>query len=349
MYKIIGGDGQEYGPISDADIHQWITEGRLNGQSMAKAESDTTFRPLSTFPEFAVALGTPTPGHGAASSLVSEADWSNRDYELDIGGCLGRGWGLFKNNAGILLGTTALYFLIIIAVSIALGMVLNMMFLVVFSRDDLQSAPVKMGTDFLFRIISALAFGPLAGGIYYIFIRAIRGQMTGVGDLFAGFPKAFLQLFLGYLVFILLLGLCLAPYNYIEFSRMAPLLMQMQHGLPPDQMRPVLQQIWGIFVDSSPILLVCMIPAVYVLTSILFSLPLIIDRGMDFWPSIKWSWKMTHKHWFTVFGLVFITGLINLVGFCLCCCVGLLFTFAITTAAYMYAYETIFGGPGAKE
>ncbi len=348
MYKIIGGDGQEYGPISDADILQWIAEGRLNGQSLAKAESDTTFRPLSTFPEFAAALGITAPGQGASSSFVSEADWSNRDYQLDIGGCLSRGWELFKNNAGVLLGSTALYFVIIIAVSMALGLVLNMMLMAAFSKDAMQTAPFKIGFDFLFRAVSALAFGPLAGGIYYIFIRTIRGQVTGVGDLFAGFPKAFAQLFLGYLVFILLLGLCLAPYNFIEAARMAPLLVQMQQGLPPDQLRPVMMQLWGIFVDSMPILFVSMLPAIYILTSIQFSLPLIIDREMDFWSSIKWSWKMTHKHWFTVFGLVFIMGLINLVGFCLCC-VGLLFTFAITTAACMYAYETIFGAPEAKE
>jgi len=60
-YYIIGGDQKEYGPISTDEVRKWITEGRLNAQSQAKAESDAAFRPLSAFPEFAGALAAP-PG-----------------------------------------------------------------------------------------------------------------------------------------------------------------------------------------------------------------------------------------------------------------------------------------------
>jgi hypothetical protein len=62
MYFIIGGDGKQYGPISEADLHKWIAEGRLNGQSQARAESETEFRALSTFSEFASSLGIVPPG-----------------------------------------------------------------------------------------------------------------------------------------------------------------------------------------------------------------------------------------------------------------------------------------------
>ena len=57
MYVIIGGDGKEYGPVSGAELRQWVSEDRLNGRSLVKAESDAEFRPLSTFPEFADLLG----------------------------------------------------------------------------------------------------------------------------------------------------------------------------------------------------------------------------------------------------------------------------------------------------
>jgi hypothetical protein len=53
MYLIVGGDGKEYGPVSGADLRQWISEERLNARSLVKAESDAEFRLLSTFPEFA--------------------------------------------------------------------------------------------------------------------------------------------------------------------------------------------------------------------------------------------------------------------------------------------------------
>jgi len=52
-YFIIGGDGKEYGPVTDAELREWIAEDRLNAQSLAKAESDAEFRMLEKFPEFA--------------------------------------------------------------------------------------------------------------------------------------------------------------------------------------------------------------------------------------------------------------------------------------------------------
>ena len=56
-YIIIGGDGKEYGPVSEADLRQWITEGRLAASSLAKGEGDAEFRPLSKFPELAANFG----------------------------------------------------------------------------------------------------------------------------------------------------------------------------------------------------------------------------------------------------------------------------------------------------
>src|SRR5271156_911588 len=104
MYTIIGGDGQEYGPVSEADLRKWISEGRLNAQSLAKAEGQAEFRPLSTFPEFAGAFGVTTSAYGAPAPSSHPVDWGSRDYQLDIGGCISRGWNLVANNLGILFG-----------------------------------------------------------------------------------------------------------------------------------------------------------------------------------------------------------------------------------------------------
>ena len=64
-YTIIGGDGKEYGYVSGEDLRKWIAEGRLNAQSLVKAEGEAEFRPLSTFPEFF--------GGGPTSSAPSAA------------------------------------------------------------------------------------------------------------------------------------------------------------------------------------------------------------------------------------------------------------------------------------
>lgn len=60
MYKIVGGDSKEYGPVPKETIHEWITQGRANAQTMLSFEGGP-WRPLSSFPEFAEALQTATP------------------------------------------------------------------------------------------------------------------------------------------------------------------------------------------------------------------------------------------------------------------------------------------------
>lgn len=53
MYKIIGGDGHEYGPVSADDVRRWIAEGRANAQTRVLAEGSTEWQALGTLPEFA--------------------------------------------------------------------------------------------------------------------------------------------------------------------------------------------------------------------------------------------------------------------------------------------------------
>lgn len=53
MFKIIGADQKEYGPVSTAQIRQWITDGRLNGATMAQRVTGGEWQPLSAFEEFA--------------------------------------------------------------------------------------------------------------------------------------------------------------------------------------------------------------------------------------------------------------------------------------------------------
>lgn len=67
MYKIIGADGREYGPVTQDQLRQWITEGRANAQTKLQAEGSANWRPLSDCAEFHVSLGL----SGVAPPLVS--------------------------------------------------------------------------------------------------------------------------------------------------------------------------------------------------------------------------------------------------------------------------------------
>jgi len=77
-YTIIGADHKHYGSVSADSVRLWIGEGRLNAQSLLKAEGELEFRPLETFPEFADALAAktapapppPLPSDAAAMASV---------------------------------------------------------------------------------------------------------------------------------------------------------------------------------------------------------------------------------------------------------------------------------------
>jgi TM2 domain-containing membrane protein YozV len=61
MYKIIGADGRQYGPVSAVQVREWITAGRANAQTMAQAEGATEWKPLGSFTEFAdLLVASPT-------------------------------------------------------------------------------------------------------------------------------------------------------------------------------------------------------------------------------------------------------------------------------------------------
>ena len=60
MYRIIGGDQKEYGPVTADELRRWITEGRANAQTQVLAEGATEWKPLSACPEFADLVNPPS-------------------------------------------------------------------------------------------------------------------------------------------------------------------------------------------------------------------------------------------------------------------------------------------------
>lgn len=339
MYVIIGGDGKEYGPVSGEDLRKWIAEGRLNTQSLAKAESDAEFRPLAAFPEFADAFGSAAAVPGTPTGFSTPANFMGRDYELDIGGCVSNGWNLFKNNFGTLFGSL---FLAVLIVMVA-GGILDVILLALIPKTLMTSAAFKTCFNVLVQVLLSLINGPLFGGVFYIFIQKMRGSPASVGDLFIGFQRSFAQLYLGNFVVGFLVGLCFIPFNIAQSAKLEPILEQLRHATPSET-HDVLPQLWPALFGTLPVLGLCMIPMIYLTVNWQFTLPLIIDKTMDFWPAMKASWEMVHRHWWQVFGLTIVIGLINVAGL-FACCIGVLFTVPMTTATMMYAYEIIFGEP----
>lgn len=197
MYRIIGTDGREYGPVSRETLAQWIGEGRANGQTRAQAEGTTEWKTLAEFAEFANALtakpqaALPISG-GAAEAEAIAAEILARDYHVDIGRCLSRAWELVKRNFWLTVGAT---------------------FLITLLTTVLGSIP-------LLGLLASLVFQyVLFGGLDWLFLKLVRGQRAELGDAFAGFGVAFVPLMLLSLVGQLLMGvgflLCILPGIYL--------------------------------------------------------------------------------------------------------------------------------------
>ena len=200
MYKIIGADGREYGPVAADQLRQWIREGRANAQTKVQPEGSAAWSTLGEVPEFADTLravgATPSvpPVLGAVDPEALAAQILARDYTIDIGRCIGRGWELVKKDFWLLVGAS------FIGGLIAGG----------------------FGLPWVGAIIALFVGGPMMGGVYALYLKRIRGQPAMFGDAFLGFSVAFVPLMLARMVSVFLTGLgfllCALPGIYLTVS-----------------------------------------------------------------------------------------------------------------------------------
>jgi hypothetical protein len=61
MYRIIGADGREYGPVTADQVREWISDGRVNAQTRVLAEGTAQWKLLTEFLEFAPMLARAIP------------------------------------------------------------------------------------------------------------------------------------------------------------------------------------------------------------------------------------------------------------------------------------------------
>jgi uncharacterized membrane protein len=116
---------------------------------------------------------------------------------IDIFSCLSRGWNLVLENPGPLLGGPLLVCLAFFVI---------------------QFVPV------IGWLATVLLEGPMLAGLYYLFIRRIRGETVGVADVFNGLSDNFLQLFLAGFISSLAIAvgflLCLVPGIFLAVCYM---------------------------------------------------------------------------------------------------------------------------------
>jgi uncharacterized membrane protein len=172
---VIGADGKMNGPLTVAEVHEWVAEGRANKYSRVRRDDDARWHPLGSIPELAAtppdppAAATPPP----RSPDAIAAEYVRRGVTLDAGACVSRGWALVRGNLAMLVGAAAIVWSVIIALTYVprIGWLLGM-----------------------------LADSILLGGLYSVNIRAIRGERLGAQEAISGVRHALVPLLVAGLV-----------------------------------------------------------------------------------------------------------------------------------------------------
>jgi hypothetical protein len=302
MYYLISADGKLNGPLSAADIHQWVAEGRASKYSRVRRQEDAEWQALGAIPELAPAPAPappaappPRPSEHAAPAgrpRLQEviAAFQARAGTIDASRCVSRGWTLVRDNLLLLVGATVIVWSLIIGIALL---------------------PESL------RFVGLLVNYPLLAGLYFIFLARLRGEPARVEDVFRGFRVAFRPLVVA----------CCAC-SALEMLGLLPLLAGLQvPGVP-------------LTVALAAAVLLSA-PGVYLLVGYMFVVPLIVDRRLNVWAAMEVSRRVVHRHWWTAFALAIIASLIVAAGV-LALGVGLLIAMPVATAALMAAYEDLF-------
>lgn len=282
MFTIIGGDGKEYGPVSTEQVQSWCASGRANLETQAKKTGDMSWRRLGDFPEFGgPGLVEPPPLAGNPEPEVEPTDAKAlaqmliaRAAPLEISGCLERSWQLLKANFWPLVGTT---FLVIVVQAIV-----SRLFGYLPGPHYSYGPKLVFGPD---SFANTLLSAPFYGGLYYYYLKKIRGEPTNVSDAFVGLTRFFIPLFLVGLVGTLLTAggfmLLLLPGIYLliayTFAKFLVIDRQLSFWTALEVSRRVITaQWWRVLALLILGFLIALLGLVLLLVGVLFTMPILI-------------------------------------------------------------------------
>lgn len=224
MFKMIGGDGREYGPVTADQLREWILDHRANGETVVQPEGRTDWVRIASLPEFAEVLAEAARRHGfppqppplfrpALADTLPVAD-----RELRVLDCLGRAWVLLQRHALLITGASLLVW-------------------------GLQSGLALLGC--FGALVGMVVAGALYGGLCGLVLKLIRGEPAALGDVFSGFGPRFLACTLVWLFTAMLsqlgLALCLLPGVFLSVVWVFSLPLAADRGL---EFAPALQMSW---------------------------------------------------------------------------------------------------------
>ncbi|MCI0414403.1 hypothetical protein L0222_16630 [bacterium] len=235
---------------------------------------------------------------------------------IEIGSCLSRSWALYKREFGLIFVTT---------------LVINI------------ASSAASGFPYVGVLIGLALNGVLFGGLYWFYLKLIRGEKAELADAFAGFQIALVPLMLASAVSGILILVVMGIVALPMLITWIPLLIRFSKdpNVDPDILLAALGA--GTILN----ILFCILVATVLYLFWVFAFPLIIDKRMQFWDALEASRKAVMSNFASVFGLFLVGGLLT-VGGLLACCIGVFFVLPVFFGSIAYAYEDLFGGNRPK-
>jgi hypothetical protein len=311
-FKIVGGDGKEYGPIDFATIQQWAREGRVAGQTQVWDSRTGQWQPAAQIAELAAIFNAPppppvaAPAAGPAPGVELAAQILQRGYTVAFGDWLNQGWNFFKANMGLAIGACWAIFGLSICASL-IGVI------------PCFGALVQLAFSLVIEPV-------LIGGVWYVLLRRLRGQPVGFGNIFDGFSLFFAQAFLVNLIMMLLVVAAAMPGGIVAVLGAVLTDARNTAGVP--------LVVLGVFLALAAVF--------YLGVCYTFALPLVADRRMGFWAAMETSRRVVSRHWFGILIYGLVVGILGMLGI-LACVVGIIFTLPMCFCMFVVAYEDIFG------
>ena len=252
------------------------------------------------------------------------------EYKVDAFGFLNQAWELFWKEPGNYIGYSAVLFVFFIIKQTFL------MFIILLSGKttshyDSPDINLMQGQGFLlFFVVTSLVMIPLYSGINIMAFRQMSAQKPEFSDFFHGYR---------YMASLIAASFVqgLIMYFSIFFTAIASVILIFGMGLARHSAPS--SDYTGIYlVFIMPLLFI----ALYIGVVYVFSHSLIIDRRLGFWQAMETSRKVVKKQWFSVFGVMLVAGLFNMLG-AFAIGVGLLITVPVSYLTLAVAYKEIFG------
>nr|WP_288466149.1 hypothetical protein [uncultured Pseudomonas sp.] len=191
--------------------------------------------------------------------------------------------------------------------------------------------------------------GIIIGGflIFYVAILVASFVVGGVLGIFSMFSDSLALIIIGQL----LTTIIASAVSYPFFAGLTMVGIRRAAGQPIS-----FNEIFGHFGSLVPLLIAAvlmmlliylgmillLIPGIYLAVAYMLAIPLIVERGLSPWQAMEASRKAITQHWFKVFGLFLLLGLIVSIS-AIPLGIGLIWTIPLFVMVMGVLYRTIFG------